>query len=176
MRVLCLIAGWLFSWCVLADAGALVGRVVGVADGDTLTVLAPGNQQIRVRLAGIDAPEKAQLNGHKAKEHLTALVFNRAVRIDGGKLDRYGRRVAKVWATDPDCQGNACTYVLDVGLRQVQSGLAWWYRQYAREQSSEDQVSYAQAEGRAKAARRGLWADREVMAPWEWRAGRRRGE
>lgn len=74
----------------------LAGRVVGVTDRDTVTVLEAGNRQQKVRLAGIDAPEARQDFNQKAKRKLSDLVFGKTVRIEGTKIDRYGRRVAKI--------------------------------------------------------------------------------
>ena len=78
--------------------------------------------------------------------------------MEWSKLDRYGRIVGKVIVNGED-----------VGLRQLQAGLAWWYRQYAREQSPQDRATYAQAEDAARAARLGLWSDPQAVPPWEYR-------
>jgi len=110
-------------WVQLAAAATLPGRVLWVTDGDTLTVLGPGNAQYRVRLAGIDAPEQRQPYGHKSTEHLSDLVAGRFVVVSWEKRDRYKRRVGKALVTDQD-----------VGLEQVQGGLAWHYKKYQGEQ------------------------------------------
>ena len=129
---------------VVPFAGAgLSPRVVGVSDGDTITVLDSYNQQHRIRLYGIDAPEKKQPFGNRAKQNLSSLAFGGST-VEWSKLDRYGRIVGKVTVSGED-----------VGLRQLQAGLAWWYRQYAREQRPQDRATYAQAED---AARRLGWA------------------
>src|SRR5215831_13774790 len=99
------------------------GRVVGVSDGDTITVLDAAKMQHRVRLAGIDAPEKAQAFGERSKQNLSALVFGKDVRADCYKRDRYGRDVCRVWVTPSDCRG--CGLTLDVALAQLTVGLAW---------------------------------------------------
>ena len=104
-------------------APRLSPRVVGVSDGDTITVLDSYNQQHRIRLYGIDAPEKKQPFGSRAKQNLSSLAFGRGATVEWSKTDRYGRIVGKVTVSGED-----------VGLRQLQAGLAWWYRQYAREQ------------------------------------------
>lgn len=146
-----------------AAAATLRGRVVAVADGDTITVLDAARRRERVRLAGIDAPESRQPFGAAAKRSLAALVFGVDVEVEYSKRDRYGRIVGRVLR-----EGR------DAGLAQVEAGLAWHYLRYANEQSPQDRAAYARAESDARALRRGLWADRAPLAPWEWRAQRRR--
>jgi endonuclease YncB( thermonuclease family) len=145
-----------------AWADTITGRVVGVADGDTITVLDAGRQQHKIRLEGIDAPEKAQAFGQRSKQSLSDLVYGQAVVVDTHKTDRYGRHVGKVLLNGGD-----------VNLEQVSRGLAWHYKAYAREQTDDDQVNYAAAEEGARNARRGLWRDSAPTPPWEWRKGRR---
>lgn len=147
----------------------LTGRVVSIADGDTLTLLDSEQRQHKIRLAGIDAPEKAQPFGQKSKASLSALVFQRDVEVVGSKQDRYGRTLGKVMAADPNCNVPACPKIHDVNQMQVMSGMAWWYRAYARDQSPTDQKSYEDAESTARASRRGLWADDNPVPPWDWR-------
>lgn len=137
---------------------ALEGRVIAVHDGDTVTLLDAAQLQHRVRIAGIDAPERGQPFGTSAREGLASLVHGRRVVARCHKRDRFGRDVCSVFAGTQD-----------VGLEQVRTGLAWWYREYAREQRLEDQASYAAAEGEARGARRGLWGDPHPQAPWTWR-------
>jgi endonuclease YncB( thermonuclease family) len=141
---------------------AITGRVVGVSDGDTITVLAAGNRQLKVRLDGIDAPESKQAFGAKAKQSLSELVYGRTVTVTGSKTDRYGRTV-----------GNVAVDGRDVGLVQIERGNAWFYRQYARELDGDRARDYERAEVRARADRLGLWADRKPVEPWEWRADKR---
>ncbi len=155
---------------VLAEV--LLGRVVAIADGDTLTVLDASNAQHKIRLAGIDAPEKAQPFGQRSRQNLGALAFGKDVKVEWNKRDRYGRTVGKVWVESPDapCRGKPdCPKTLDVGLAQLTQGLAWWYRTYANEQSPEDQGRYEHAEFEAKIRRAGLWAEKNPVPPWEWR-------
>ena len=146
---------------VAANADPIQGRVVGVADGDTVTVLDEHKVQHKVRLAGIDAPEKGMAFGQRSKQHLSALVFGKTVTLEGDKVDRYGRTVAKVLV-----EGR------DANLAQVAAGMAWHYKKYEREQSAEDRTTYAASEQVAREARRGLWQDSLPVAPWDWRAGR----
>jgi endonuclease YncB( thermonuclease family) len=141
---------------------AITGRVVGISDGDTITVLAAGNQQLKVRLDGIDAPESSQAFGAKSKQSLSELLYGRTVTVTGSKTDRYGRTV-----------GNVSVDGRDIGLAQIERGNAWFYRQYAGELGGDRARDYEQAERRARADRRGLWADRKPVEPWEWRADKR---
>lgn len=158
-------------WLLAAPAMAqsLTGRVVGVADGDTVTVVDGERRQHKIRVAGIDAPEKRQPFGQKSKASMSDMVFNREVEIVGSKRDRYGRTVAKVMFADHNCSGLSCPKIHDAGLMQVTKGMAWWYRKYAREQTPQDRTVYEAAELLAKERRVGLWIDPEPTPPWEWR-------
>ncbi len=144
------------SFAVHADQ--LIGRVVGVADGDTITVLDASKTQHRIRLMGIDAPEKHQPFGQASKRHLSDQVYGKEVNIEWNKRDRYGRTVGKV------LQGGR-----DVCLEQIKSGLAWHYKKYEREQQTEDHHVYAETEVQAQHAKVGLWSEPNPVPPWEWR-------
>jgi endonuclease YncB( thermonuclease family) len=135
------------------------GVVVSVSDGDTITVLDENRQQQHVRLAGIDAPEKRQPFGARSREHLAALAFNQQTMVDFRKRDRYGRIVGRVSVGGRD-----------VGLAQIEAGMAWHYKQFQNEQSANDRENYAEAERQARAARLGLWTDEVPQPPWEFRA------
>lgn len=141
---------------------SLEGRVVAIADGDTITVLGAGNQQTRIRLQGIDAPESRQAFGQVSKQNLSDLIFNKLVVVEYEKTDRYGRTLGKVLAGGRD-----------VNLEQVKVGLAWHYKYYQDEQSPDDRRLYADAEMEARSARRGLWADPGPIPPWDYRRGKR---
>jgi endonuclease YncB( thermonuclease family) len=158
---------------VASQAVELEGKVVGVSDGDTITVLDASKTQHKIRLAGIDAPEKGQDFGQRSKESLSELVFAKQVRIEWTKEDRYGRKVAKVWVADTNCAAVSCPKTLDAGLAQITVGMAWWYRKYAREQSVEDQTRYGFAQTEAQERRAGLWRDAAAIPPWDWRSSRR---
>lgn len=142
-------------------AADLRGRVVAVQDGDTVTLLDERNQQHRIRLQGIDAPEKSQPFGNVSRENLSGLVFDRDVLVQYEKLDRYGRVVGKILIDNRD----AC-------LAQVEAGLAWHYKQYQIEQTVEDRARYAAAEETARRKLAGLWRDPSPKAPWEFRHSR----
>jgi len=152
-------------------AANIEGKVVKVADGDTITMLDSANQQHRIRLSGIDAPEKRQPYGNASKKRLIELVAAKEVRVEYEKYDRYGRIVCKVWVTPPDCL--TCGKTLDASLAQITFGMAWWYRQYAREQPPEDRRRYELAERDARAKRVGLWQDMNPQPPWEYRRSSR---
>lgn len=132
--------------------------MISIADGDTVTVLDSANTQIKIRLMGIDAPEKKQAFGTRSKESLSALVFDKQVTVEFSKKDKYGRTVGKILVNG-----------IDANLEQVKAGMAWHYKQYQREQSADDRATYAQAEEQARAAKTGLWADTDPTPPWDWR-------
>lgn len=155
-RALAFIACTLLS--ASAQSDALTGRVISIADGDTLTVLDASNAQHKVRLAGIDAPERKQPFGNASRQHLAQLAFDKVVLVVHNKKDRYGRHVGKV-AVDG----------VDANLAQIKAGLAWHYKAYEREQSPADRTAYAAAELVARSARRGLWSEASAVPPWEWR-------
>lgn len=128
------------------------GRVVAVADGDTITVLR-AHEQIKVRLVEIDAPEKAQAFGNRSKQSLSGLCFGKIASLAEHGKDRYKRTLARV-----TCDG------IDANAEQVRRGMAWVYRKYAPKDSSLYVI-----ESEARAGRRGLWIDPDPVPPWEWR-------
>ena len=166
-----LLALQLFLVTAPTDAADITGRVVAVADGDTITVLDSANVQYKIRIAGIDTPEKGQPFGNRSKQHLSDLVFGKEVHVDWYKHDPYGRTVGNVWVIPPDspCQKPGCPQTLDVGLAQITVGLAWHYKLYADEQSELDRHRYDFAEYEARAKKAGLWSDPNPVPPWEWR-------
>ena len=133
------------------NAHAFTGKVVGVADGDTITVLRD-RTQVKVRLLEIDAPEKAQAFGTKSKESLSEMCFGKTAEVVEKGKDRYGRTLARV-----SCDG------VDANAEQVSRGMAWVYDRYVT-----DKTLYA-VQDEAKADRRGLWHDEKSVAPCEWR-------
>ena len=142
---------------VIATAD-ITGRVIGVTDGDTIKVLAADHQQHKVRLAGIDAPEKNQAFGARSKQALSECAYNKEATIQGDKQDRYKRLVGKVIVSGTDCN-----------LRQVELGMAWHYKKYQNEQTEEDRTIYSAVEERARLSRAGLWGDANPAPPWEFR-------
>lgn len=145
-----LICTFLFSFIIYG----FTGKVVSVSDGDTYTILTGYNKQVKVRLQGVDCPEKNQAYGAKAKQYASNLVFGKNISVDVVSTDRYGRTIGVVKTSDG----------INVNLSIVESGFAWWYRQYAPGDSV-----LKKAEQTARLNRVGLWADPEPVSPWEFR-------
>lgn len=161
-------AGWRQATEVLEKVGAaregqplpdfdLRGRVVRVADGDTVSILDGDNKQHKVRLFGIDTPERDQAYGKAAKKALAALVADKQVAVQIMETDSYGRTVGTLYLQDSN-----------INAAMVQSGYAWWYRHYAP-----NNRLLAAMEQQAREKKRGLWADPEPMPPWDWRRQQR---
>jgi endonuclease YncB( thermonuclease family) len=150
--------------CSLGVAGSITGRVVGVSDGDSITVLNQHSQQYKIRLSGIDAPEKRQDFGARSKQSLSEMVYRQVVTVDTHKTDRYGRTVGKVLLGERD-----------VNLEQLRRGMAWHYKAYEREQIGVDRTAYAAAESAARQSGTGLWAMPHPTAPWNYRRNKRDG-
>ena len=165
----------LLSLPVLAQAAEpRTCLVVGVSDGDTITArcgAAGDYEQVKVRINGIDAPEKRQPFGQRSKEALSDLVYMKDAQIECGKVDRYGRSVCKVMVAPASAPRVPKT--LDAGLAMVTVGMAWWYRAYSREQTPQERGQYEFAEFEAQAKHVGLWRDAEPVAPWDWRKAQR---
>ena len=156
MKILLSIVIILFSLSI--NAKELMGQVVKVIDGDTITILDANKQQFKIRLSGIDAPEKKQDFGNVSKQSLSEMVAGKQVKVAYNKRGRYGRIIGKVLLNNED-----------VNLMQVKRGLAWHYKQYEREQEVEDRALYAQEEYLAQKDRLGLWNDKNPMPPWDFR-------
>jgi endonuclease YncB( thermonuclease family) len=130
------------------------GRVVGISDGDTFTLLTADKQQVKIRLAEIDAPELGQPYGQKSKQALSNLVFGKNVLVRVQTTDRYGRTVGRPYVGD-----------LDICEEMVRIGAAWVYREYLKDEN------LLVLEAEAKAQERGLWglSESQSTPPWEWR-------
>lgn len=135
---------------------AYSGKVIGVQDGDTLTVLDDLNRQHKIRLAEIDAPENNQAFGARAKQALSDLCFGKIVHVAVDEIDRYGREVAHVRVG-----------AIDVNSQQIMHGYAWVYRAYSKN------PRLLELEAKAKVARLGLWTDPKPEPPWEFRRGKK---
>lgn len=136
----------------MTTAALLVGLVIAIADGDTLTVLNADKEQVRVRLAEIDAPERKQPFGNRSRQALADMCFRVEATVKVVDVDRYGRTIGRV-----ECAG------ADANAEQVRNGMAWVYPRYATD------ATLYQLQDEARAAGRGLWADHDPAAPWEWR-------
>jgi endonuclease YncB( thermonuclease family) len=137
----------------LAQHQIFSGKVVGVLDGDTIDVM-HGEKPERVRLNGIDCPEKGQAFGSRAKQFTSDLAFGKNVTVEVIDHDRYGRTVGEVIL--PDGRG--------LNRELVRAGLAWWYQKYSKD------ATLGQLESEARAAKRGLWADPQPIPPWQFRS------
>ena len=140
-----------------AFAGDVSGPLVSVLDGDTIEVL-HNNRTERIRLNGIDCPEKGQAYGKKAKQAASELVFGKEVTLQTNGKDKYGRTIADVLLPDGT----------NVNHELVKQGWCWWYRKYAP-----GNVILEELERRARGAGLGLWANSAPIPPWEWRKARR---
>lgn len=140
----------------LATHGAFTERVVAVYDGDTIGVLHGGREE-RIRLSGIDAPEKRQAFGQRAKQAISDLVLGTEVTVETKSHDKYGRTLAEVRLPD----GRSLNQEL------VRQGRAWQYQRYSKDSD------LARLEQEARIARRGLWSEPNPVPSWEWRKHRR---
>ena len=131
----------------------VTGTIIGVSDGDTVTLLTKDNKQIKIRLHGIDCPEKNQAFGMKAKQFTSNLVFNQEVSLEIFSKDQYGRTVGEIFLPD----GRSLNKEL------VRAGYAWQYQQF----SKDPKLKVLEID--AKKEKRGLWADPNPIPPWEFR-------
>ena len=154
-RALWLVAAVVFAVTSAFAAETFKGRVVKVADGDTITVLDAANVQHRIRLDKIDAPEKAQPFGDASRKHLAMFVAGKIVEVEWTKKDKYGRILGTVWAMLP--------VRIDVNLQMVKDGFAWHYKHFDNTQS------YSDAETAARMEKRGLWKDSAPIPPYVFR-------
>lgn len=156
----------LLSLSTLAAAESITGRVIGVSDGDTISILSvDGNRKIprKVRISGIDAPESTQAFGNRAKQAMSDLAYGKQADADCPTVDRYGRDVCKVTVES-----------VDVGLALIQQGYAWHFKKYQRTQPQADRAVYSDAEGMAREKRIGLWRDPDPVPPWDWHKANQR--
>lgn len=140
---------------------SITGKVVGVSDGDTITVLDAGRKQHKIRLYGIDTPEKGQAYGNVAKNHTSSLTAGKTVDVISYDTDRYGRTVGVVMIGK-----------VNVNQSLIETGYAWQYSVYCKQSFCD---SWKDLEQKARSAKLGLWADPEPIAPWEWRREKRNG-
>ncbi len=157
-RVTLIVAAWLLWLPVALSAPpeTLTGKVVSITGGDTLTVLVEKVQH-KIRVEGIDCPERKQPYGTKAKQFTGSLAFGKVVTVRVSTRDRYGRLVARVAVPDGK----------DLSAELVKAGFAWHYKRYSKDKQ------LAALEVEARKARVGLWVDAKPIPPWEWRRAKR---
>lgn len=148
----------ILCWSLTVAAEVLNGTVVGISDGDTITVLDKLSKEHKVRLMGIDAPEKSQPFGNEAKQTLSNYIYKKEVSVDYKKLDKYKRIVGKVTLDGQD-----------ICLQMIRDGMAWHYTEYEKEQSKTDRDLYSEAELKAREAKVGLWHQADAVKPSEIR-------
>jgi micrococcal nuclease len=148
---------------ISAHAEEFIGVVTRVADGDTVTVVVKNGDKIKIRLVGIDAPEKDQPHGQVSKNYLEETIQGKQINARCEKKDRYKRWLCKMFFNGAD-----------MNLRQLELGNAWWYRAYAKDQSSGDREVYAEAESKARNDKLGLWSVASPVPPWDWRRQQKR--
>lgn len=144
------------SIVLLALLGQISGKVVSITDGDTLIVRESPTKSVTVRLIHIDAPERGQAFGTRARQTLSEMAYGKEAEVAGISKDRYGRTLGELFVDGKS-----------INLELVRQGMAWAYVDYSPPEE------YAKAEAAAKQAGRGLWADREPVPPWVYRKGRR---
>jgi len=132
-------------------------KVVKVSDGDTVHVLDQARVKHKIRLGGIDAPERKQVFGKQSTKNLAGYIAGKNVEVEYNKRDRYGRIVGKLLKNGQD-----------INLQQIKDGYAWHYKYYQNEQSAQDRRLYAEAENSAKDMKMGLWSAKAIP-PWEFR-------
>ena len=141
-----------------AKAESIDALVIKVADGDTITILDEQKKTHKIRLQGIDAPEKKQAYGEKSKQNLAFLIYNKMIHVEYSKYDKYGRIIGKV-----SLKGQ------DICLEQLTQGMAWHYKKYQSEQPTHDRELYSSTEIKARDSKIGLWNDVQPTTPWDFR-------
>lgn len=141
---------------ILLSAQTLKGKIIKVSDGDTVILLDSDNTKHKIRLHGIDAPEKGQPYGNRAKEYLSGLIFDKTVKVDSKGTDQYKRVLGVIYFGDTN-----------INAEMVRSGYAWSYK-YSKDKY------YIKLQEKAKADKRGLWKDKNSIDPWLWRKEKRK--
>lgn len=136
------------------------GKVSLVYDGDTISVTTKDNKIYSIWLKSIDAPEKKQNYSKKSRKALADLIEGKEVKVIIYKKDLYDRYIGTVYFNGQD-----------VGLKQIEAGMAWYFKQFSYEQTAEERRIYTQAEQTARTEKTGLWEDSNPVAPWEFRKG-----
>ena len=150
---------FLFLFLCAFTQGGEIDKVVGVHDGDTITLLTSDNQSFKVRLYGIDSPELKQPGGKKAKQFLSSICFGKEVRIEKLGIDRYQRVIGWLYTIDG----------MSINKMMVDSGWAWDYKQYSKKHP-ELQI----AEDSAKARGKNIWSMKHPIEPWLYRSSKKK--
>lgn len=141
-----------------ANKNIIYAKVIGISDGDTITVLTESNTQLKVRLASIDAPERSQDFGMKSRQYLANQIFGKTITIKTRGLDKYQRTFGIIFLEDQD-----------INELMINHGYAWFYRRYINAQPQEEYFRYDAAEESAKSQKLGLWEAPNPIPPWEYR-------
>ena len=152
MRKCLQIVFFILLFCSYANSLELVGKVIKVSDGDTVTLLTDDKISHKIRLNDIDAPEKKQAFGNKSRDNLASYIAGEIVTVKYKSKDRYGRVLGTIYFDN-----------LDINLQQIKNGYAWVYKQYSKNQT------YYKEEQKARDLKKGLWIEKEPIAPWEFR-------
>lgn len=152
---------FLFAILPILVIAQLKGKVVRIADGDTFTLLTEENRQVKVRLYGIDCPEKAQAFGQVAKQFLSNQIFGKQVEVHEKNIDRYGRTIGIVFTDNP----------INVNEALIKVGLAWYYSDYDKNHPAWDSL-----EKQAREKKIGLWSQPNPIAPWNFRRQKRKSK
>ncbi len=156
MRKCLQIVFYILLFCTYANSLELVGKVIKVSDGDTVTILTEDKVSHKIRLNDIDAPEKKQPFGNKSRDNLASYIAGEIITVKYKSKDKYGRILGTIYFEN-----------LDINLQQIKNGYAWVYKQYSKNQT------YYQEEQKAKDLKKGLWIAKEPLAPWEYRKKRK---
>jgi endonuclease YncB( thermonuclease family) len=145
------------------NAKEITGKVIKVVDGDTVYILTKEFKTVKTRLSFIDAPERSQAFGNKAKRYLTDLIANKNVKFISKKKDKYGREIGKIIYNGKD-----------INLEMIYAGYAWHYKYYQKDQTPNERLRYTTAENFAKSYGTGLWKEKNAIPPWKWRKLKRK--
>ncbi len=170
----CLAAGLLtapFSAAKPPAPPGVDGISIDVQDGDSFVMRDDLGNRHRVRISGIDAPEKSQPFADRSRQHLRDLMRDARIRLEPVKIDVFGRTVARVWILSEDGKSGR-----DAGLVQIEAGMAWHFKRYRSDQHDQDAARYAKAEREARSEGLGLWRDASPEPPWEFRTRVKRGD
>jgi endonuclease YncB( thermonuclease family) len=140
------------------DIKLLEGKTVLVYEGDMISIEGKDHKIYSIRLQGIDAPDEKQNNFKKSRNRLADLILGKEVKVLVHKKGEFDRYIGSVYIDGRD-----------VGLTQVEDGMAWHYKALSYEQSAEDRKRYSMAEQKAKTDRKGLWEEKDPVAPWDFR-------